>query len=125
MLSFSTASLMVMPFMFPSELPPGASHVTTGVTARYWTTWTVQVREYDCPVIAKVEGVNWTFGRGRAVGEAMQNHHQTSHAGTMCIIKHCSKVITLPATLRKYEPLLEIFLMYCGIENGVTVASQT
>ena len=125
MLPFSTASLMVMPSTFPSELPPGASHVTLGLAARYWTTCTVQVREYDCPVMAKVEGVNWTNGRGRAVGETMQNHHQTSHAGTMWIIKHCSKIIILPATLRKYEPLLEIFLMYCGIENGVTVASQT
>ena len=69
MLPFFTAFLTVKPFTFPSELPSGASHVTTGVTARYWTTWTVQVREYDCPVIAKVEAVNWTFGRGRAVGE--------------------------------------------------------
>ena len=122
MLSFSTASLMVMPFTFPSELPPGASHVTSGLAARYWTTWTVQVREYDCPVIAKVEGVNWTTGRGRAVGEAMQNHHQISHASIACNMK---QVLILPATLRKYMPLLEIFLIYCGIENGVTLASQT
>ena len=125
MLSFLTASLMVMPFTFPSELPPGDSHVTSGLAARYWTTCTVQVREYGCPVIAKVEGVNWTFGIGRAVGETMQNHYHISHACTRCIIKHCSKNITLPATLRKYEPLLEIFLMYCGIKNGVTLASQT
>ena len=99
--------------------------MTLGLAARYWTTCTVQVREYGCPAMAKVEAVNWTNGRGRAVGEAMQNRHQTSHAGTMCIIKHCSKIITLPATLKKNEPLLEIFLIYCGIENGVTVASQT
>ena len=88
MLSFSTASLMVMPFMFPSELPSGASHVTTGLAARYWTTCIVQVREYDCPVMAKVEVVKWTFGRGRAVGEAMQNQHQISHASIACIMKH-------------------------------------
>ena len=75
MLSFLTASLMVMPFTFPSELPPGASHVTSGLAARYWTTCTVQVREYDCPVIAKVERVNWTNGRGRAVGE---NHAESA-----------------------------------------------
>ena len=87
MLSFLTASLMVMPFTFPSELPSGASHVTTGVTARYWTTCTVHVREYDCPVMAKVVGVNWTFGRGRAVGEAMQNLHQISYASIACIMK--------------------------------------
>ena len=88
MLSLLTASPTVMPFTFPSELPSGASHVVSGVTARYWTTWTVQVREYDCPVIAKVEGVNWTFGGGRAVGEAKQNHHQISHACLACIMNH-------------------------------------
>ena len=92
MLPFSTASLTVMPFTFPSELPSGASHVTFGMVARYWTTWTVQVREYGCPVMAKVEGVNWTNGRGRAVGEAMQNRHQTSHACLACIPKHCRKL---------------------------------
>ena len=30
-----------------------------------------RVREYGRPVIVKVEGVNWTFGGGRAMGEAM------------------------------------------------------
>ena len=124
MLPFSTASLMVMLFTFPSELPPGASHVTTGLAARYWTTCTVQVREYGCLVMAKVEGMNWTNGRGRAVGEAMQNRHQTSHACTMCIIKQCLVVIILPSTLKKNEPLLEIFLIYCDLEIGMTVASQ-
>ena len=92
MLPFSTASLMVMPFTFPSELPPGTSHVTSGLAARYWTTCTVQVREYGCPAMAKVEGVNWTKGRGRAVGEAMQNHHQTPHACLACIMKHYRKL---------------------------------
>ena len=92
MLPFLTASLMVMPFTFPSELPSGASQVTFGMVARYWTTCTVQVREYGCPVMAKVEGVYWTNGRGRAVGEAMQNHHQTSHAYLACIPKHCRKL---------------------------------
>ena len=40
----------------------------------------MQVREYGCPVMAKVEGVNWTFAGGRIAGEAMQNLHQISHA---------------------------------------------
>jgi len=123
MLPFSTAPLMVMPFTFPSELPPGASHVTSGLAARYWTTWTVQVREYDCPVIAKVEAVNWTNGRGRAVGEAMQNYIRFLMHVQYALLS--TEIIILPSTLRKYEPLLEIFLMYCGIENGVTLASQT
>ena len=72
---FLTGCPTVMPLLLWSELPSGANHVISGVVARYWTTLTVQVREYGCPVIAKVEGVNWTFGRGRAVGEAMQNPH--------------------------------------------------
>ena len=92
MLSFFTASLTVTPFTFPSELPSGASHVTSGLAARYWTTCTVQVREYDCPAIAKVEAVNWTFGRGRAVGEAMQNLHQISHASIACDMKHSRRL---------------------------------
>ena len=72
MLSFLTVFFTVMPFLFWSVLPLGANHVTSGMAARYWTTWTVQVREYGCPAIAKVEGVNWTFGRGRAVGKVVQ-----------------------------------------------------
>ena len=67
MLPFLTGCSTVMSFLFWSELPSRSNQVTFGMTARYWTTWTVQVREYGCPVIAKVEGVNWTFGRGRAV----------------------------------------------------------
>ena len=35
------------------------------------------------------------------------------------------EVLILPATLRKYEPLLEILLIYCGPVIGMTVASQT
>ena len=79
MLSFLTAFFTVMPFLLRSELPSGANHVTSGMTARYWTTWTVQVREYACPVIAKVEGVNWTFRRGRAVGKDAQEMYHISH----------------------------------------------
>ena len=121
MLPFLTGCPTVMPFTFQSELPSGANHVTSGMTARYWTTWTVQVREYGCPVIAKVEGVNSTFGRGRAVGDAMQNpHHIISKQ-----LRILQEVTILPAILMKNELLVEIFLMYCGPENGVTVASQT
>ena len=61
-----------------SELPSGPSQVTFGMAARYWTTWTVQVREYGCPAIAKVEGVNWTTGRGSPVEEFMQKMDHTS-----------------------------------------------
>ena len=66
MLLFLTVFFTVKLFLLWSELPSGDSHVTFGMAARYWTTWTLQVREYGCPVIAKVEGVNWTFGRGSA-----------------------------------------------------------
>ena len=96
--------------------------MTLGMTARYWTTWTVQVREYGCPVIAKVEGVNWTFGRGRAVEEAMQNLHHFFYVQHAEILP---EVMILPPILRKNELLAEIFLIYCGFKNGVTVASQT
>ena len=111
----------VMPLLLWSELPSGANHVTSGMTARYWTTWTVQVREYGCPAIANVERVNCTFGRGRAVGEAMQDLHHICSKHKRIL----QEVTILPAILMKNELLAEIFLMYCGPENGVTLASQT
>ena len=74
-----------------SEVPSESSQVTSGMAARYWTTWTVQVREYGCPDIAKMERASWTFGRGRAVEEFTQKMEHTSHS---CIInimftEHC------------------------------------
>ena len=79
MLSFLTVFFTVMPFTFWSVLPSGANHVTSGMAARYWTTCTVQVREYGCPAIAKVEGVSWTFGRGRSVGRRVGNASHFSY----------------------------------------------
>ena len=83
----------------------------------------MQVREYGCPVVAKVEGVNWTFGRGRAVGETMQNPHHILY------VLHTSEILPevtiLPPILMKNELLVEMFLMYCCFKNGMTVASQT
>ena len=67
MLPFLSCCPTVVPFPFWSELPSGAIHVIFGIALGHLKTWTVQVREYGCPAIAKVEGVNWTFGRGRAV----------------------------------------------------------
>ena len=63
-----------------SELPSGANHVTFGIAARYWITWTVQVRMYGCPNIAKVEGVNRTIGNGSSVEDAKQKMDHTSHS---------------------------------------------
>ena len=63
MLPFLPSCPTVVPLPFWSKLPSGASHATFGMAVGHWKSWTVQVREYDCPVIAKVEGVNWTFGR--------------------------------------------------------------
>ena len=83
MLSFLTVFFTVMPFTFWSELPLGASHVTSGMAARYWTTCTVQVREYGCPAIANMEGVNWTFGKGRSVGRRAGNESHFSYLYSM------------------------------------------
>ena len=80
MLPFLTGFPTVMSFDFWNEPPSGANQLTVGMVPRFWTTWTVQVRVYGRPANAKVEGVNWTFGRGRAVGEAMQKVRYISHA---------------------------------------------
>ena len=82
MLPFLTGFPTVMSFDFWSELLSGANQVTVVIIPRFWTTWTVQVRVYGRPANAKVEGVNWTFGRGRAVGGAVQKVHYISHALT-------------------------------------------
>ena len=87
MLPFLTVFFTVMPLPFWSGLPSEVNHVTLEMAARYWTTWTVQVREYGCPAIAKVEGVNWTFGRGRAVGKVVQVMHHT-YFSYLYSIKH-------------------------------------
>ena len=79
MLPFLIGCIKVMPLLFWSELPSGSSQVTSGMAARYWTTWTVQVREYGCLAIAKVEGVNRMIGRGRAVEDVMQKRDNISH----------------------------------------------
>ena len=88
-------------FLFWSELPSGSSHVTFGMAARYWTTWTVQVREYGCPAIAKVEGVNQTFGRGSAMEEFMQKMDHTS----ILTYVYGALLLISPPTLREYESL--------------------
>ena len=103
MLPFSTALFKVMPLRLWSELPSGASHATSGLAARYWTTWTVQVIVYGCPAMAKVEGVNWTFGRGRAVGEAM-HHNSLQHKAL--------QLLMLFLNLGGYELLSSSFLTY-------------
>ena len=79
MLPFLIGCIKVMSLLFRSELPSESSQVTSGMAARYWTTWTVQVREYGCLAIAKVEGVNRTIGRGRAVEDVMQKMDNISH----------------------------------------------
>ena len=88
--SVNVSSLVVtvpIVLLTPSTSCPLESiHCTEGVTNRYSTTATVQVRVEDCPeVIMREEGVMVTLGNGRAVEEVdkvQSKHIKIQHTDT-------------------------------------------